>query len=471
MRILAVGAAAPSLRLAAEDAARGLGPIRRQGPGRGLRAGRRHPHPGGRSRARARSPRRASPRRRRRALVGHHPPAVRRRPEPRGARVRARALPPVRRRLAAGSPHSGMDALRRGGRRGRRGLGPGRARHHLRRARARARHRLREPAAAPVPPRSCSRAEGGTAAITARVTRTQPLLDRYRGDGESATRDLYDPRLFREEMFLPVVREVGEHLAAFDVLTWSLPDPDGRLGASVAQQLGATNLASPAVYAAVGDTARRGRAARRDRRTRRRRRRRDRRHRRRAHDRRDRHRGRTRSRRRRRRRPALDRAARDLRRGAAGPRPAHARRRDDPDGRPARERAVRPRAPRRCCSCSADAAPTAGRSTRPPSIHPALHRVRRHEARAGAARPARRGAHVHRQPDDAGAVRRAAADRGHRPRGRRPDHVAGRRRRPGPRDRHRRRAGAAPVRPRARRPGLRLEGPGGAGPIATEDAQ
>lgn len=98
-------------------------------------------------------------------------------------------------------------------------------------------------------------AEGGNAVISARVTRTQPLLDRYRGDGESATRDLYDPRLFREEMFLPVVREVGEHLAVFDVLTWSLPDPDGRLGASVAGAIGATNLSSPAVYAAVGDTA------------------------------------------------------------------------------------------------------------------------------------------------------------------------------------------------------------------------
>ncbi len=97
-------------------------------------------------------------------------------------------------------------------------------------------------------------AEGGAAAITARVTRTQPLLDRYRGDGESATRDLYDPRLFREEMFLPVVREVGEHLAAFDVLSWSLPDPDGRLGAAVGRQIGAENLVSSAVYAAVGDT-------------------------------------------------------------------------------------------------------------------------------------------------------------------------------------------------------------------------
>ncbi|MGZ6973286.1 MAG: OB-fold domain-containing protein [Acidimicrobiia bacterium] len=98
-------------------------------------------------------------------------------------------------------------------------------------------------------------AEGGPAVITARVTRTQPLLDRYRGDAEAATRDLYDPRLFREEMFLPVVREVGEHLAAFDVRAWSIPDPDGRLGATVARQVGATAVASPAVYAAVGDTA------------------------------------------------------------------------------------------------------------------------------------------------------------------------------------------------------------------------
>ncbi|MGZ6969254.1 MAG: Zn-ribbon domain-containing OB-fold protein [Acidimicrobiia bacterium] len=56
-------------------------------------------------------------------------------------------------------------------------------------------------------------------------------------------------------MFLPVVREVGEHLAAFDVRAWSIPDPDGRLGATVARQVGATAVASPAVYAAVGDTA------------------------------------------------------------------------------------------------------------------------------------------------------------------------------------------------------------------------
>ena len=55
-------------------------------------------------------------------------------------------------------------------------------------------------------------------------------------------------------MFLPVVQEVGEHLAAFDVTAWSLPDPDGRLGGTVARTVGATNVVSPAIYAAVGDT-------------------------------------------------------------------------------------------------------------------------------------------------------------------------------------------------------------------------
>ena len=47
-------------------------------------------------------------------------------------------------------------------------------------------------------------------------------------------RDLYDARLFREEIFLPVVQEVGEQLASLDIDEWSLPDPDGRLGATAA---------------------------------------------------------------------------------------------------------------------------------------------------------------------------------------------------------------------------------------------
>ena len=51
------------------------------------------------------------------------------------------------------------------------------------------------------------------------------------------------------------MREVGEHLAAFDVRAWSLPDPDGRLGASVAKQIGATTLVSSEVYTEVGDAA------------------------------------------------------------------------------------------------------------------------------------------------------------------------------------------------------------------------
>jgi hydroxymethylglutaryl-CoA synthase len=97
-------------------------------------------------------------------------------------------------------------------------------------------------------------AEGGQASLTARVTRTHPLLDRYRSDADDGTRDVYDARLFREEIFLPVVQEVGGHLAALDVDEWSLPDPDGRLGATAARKLGESAPASASVYAAVGDT-------------------------------------------------------------------------------------------------------------------------------------------------------------------------------------------------------------------------
>ncbi len=97
-------------------------------------------------------------------------------------------------------------------------------------------------------------ATGGTATIGAHVTRSRPFLDRYRGDGEDDVRDLYDPRLFREEIFLPIVAEVTTALASFDVRTWSLPDPDGRLGATIAKLVGGGAPASTAVYAAVGDT-------------------------------------------------------------------------------------------------------------------------------------------------------------------------------------------------------------------------
>ena len=101
---------------------------------------------------------------------------------------------------------------------------------------------------------------GGTAQLVERVSRTYAFLDRYRGDDETETRDLYDPRLFREEMFLPTVREIGEQLAGSGARAgahaWSLPDPDGRLGASVAKQIGVDtdDLASAAVYRELGDT-------------------------------------------------------------------------------------------------------------------------------------------------------------------------------------------------------------------------
>ncbi len=100
---------------------------------------------------------------------------------------------------------------------------------------------------------------GGTAQLVERVSRTYAFLDRYRGDDETSTRDLYDPRLFREEMFVPTVREIGEQLRAgggSGPRAWSLPDPDGRLGASVAKQLeiAGDDLASAAVYGELGDT-------------------------------------------------------------------------------------------------------------------------------------------------------------------------------------------------------------------------
>src|SRR5256885_832666 len=96
-------------------------------------------------------------------------------------------------------------------------------------------------------------AERGTAALGTRLTRTRPFLDRYRGDGELDNRDLYDARLFREEMFLPVVGEVVDALASFDVQAWSLPDPDGRLGTVAAKRAGAATPTSASVYAAIGD--------------------------------------------------------------------------------------------------------------------------------------------------------------------------------------------------------------------------
>jgi hydroxymethylglutaryl-CoA synthase len=97
-------------------------------------------------------------------------------------------------------------------------------------------------------------AEGGAATVGARITRHLPVVDRYRGDADVDTRDLYDGRLFREEIFLPLTSAVVEPMAALEPRAWSLPDPDGRLGAALAKRAGAGSPPSAAVYAELGDT-------------------------------------------------------------------------------------------------------------------------------------------------------------------------------------------------------------------------
>ncbi len=94
------------------------------------------------------------------------------------------------------------------------------------------------------------------ARLVSRTTRAMPAVDRYRADGGGATGDVYDPRLFREEVFVPLVSATGR--AAADEATaplraWAIADPDGRLGTAVAKQLGAP-LASAPVHGALGDT-------------------------------------------------------------------------------------------------------------------------------------------------------------------------------------------------------------------------
>jgi hydroxymethylglutaryl-CoA synthase len=97
-------------------------------------------------------------------------------------------------------------------------------------------------------------ATGGAGTIGARITRHRPVVDRYRGDADPETRDLYDGRLFREEIFMPLTTAVAEPLAALEPRAWSLPDPDGRLGSALAKKAGTTAPVSAAVYAAVGDS-------------------------------------------------------------------------------------------------------------------------------------------------------------------------------------------------------------------------
>ena len=96
------------------------------------------------------------------------------------------------------------------------------------------------------------------ARLVARAGRSQAVVDRYRGDGAFATGDVYDPRLVREEIFVPLMTAAGGALgtaspAGAPITGWAVADPDGKLGGAVAKRLGATLVSAP-VHGALGDT-------------------------------------------------------------------------------------------------------------------------------------------------------------------------------------------------------------------------
>jgi hydroxymethylglutaryl-CoA synthase len=92
---------------------------------------------------------------------------------------------------------------------------------------------------------------GPPARLVARATRGIAMVDRYRGDDELATGDVYDGRLFREELFLPLVGAAGKALSGIE--RWSLADPDGKLAGAAAKRLGGAVVSAEA-QAKVGDS-------------------------------------------------------------------------------------------------------------------------------------------------------------------------------------------------------------------------
>jgi hydroxymethylglutaryl-CoA synthase len=99
---------------------------------------------------------------------------------------------------------------------------------------------------------SGSNGSSSPARLVGRATRAMPAVDRVRGDGETGTGDVYDARLFREEVYLPLLAEVGAALGG-PPDRWSLADPDGKLAAAAGRRLGGS-LVSGDVRAALGDT-------------------------------------------------------------------------------------------------------------------------------------------------------------------------------------------------------------------------
>ncbi len=103
-------------------------------------------------------------------------------------------------------------------------------------------------------------ADDAPAALRDRATRSVPVLDRYRSDGATASGDPYDPRLFREVVYLPVMAAVAQEVAAgrgadvTPVAAWSFADPDGKLASVLAKRLGAPAPLSVPVQTELGDT-------------------------------------------------------------------------------------------------------------------------------------------------------------------------------------------------------------------------
>jgi uncharacterized OB-fold protein len=104
-------------------------------------------------------------------------------------------------------------------------------------------------------------AEGAPAVLHTRATVSMPALDRYRADGTMATGDPYDPRLFREQVYLPVLaaaaaaaNEEAAKSGEPGVAAWSLADPDGKLSAVLAKRLGTPEPLSAPAQSELGDT-------------------------------------------------------------------------------------------------------------------------------------------------------------------------------------------------------------------------
>jgi hydroxymethylglutaryl-CoA synthase len=107
------------------------------------------------------------------------------------------------------------------------------------------------------PASSGGNGSGAPARLAARATRVMAVVDRYRGDGDAATGDVYDGRLFREEVFIPLLAAAGRAAGPGEQggppVGWAIADPDGKLAPAVAKRLGGTLVSVP-LQADMGDT-------------------------------------------------------------------------------------------------------------------------------------------------------------------------------------------------------------------------